>query len=109
MQGVLNARNSKYGRHLSSILATYEQVDESALRKQVVRLNSEVELWHEILQKKVRFKVVLPADMDLKKRRLSVFAPVCLAILGRAEGEIVETNRAGINKKYKILRVKNDQ
>src|SRR6476661_2126629 len=92
MQDVLLARNSRHGKFLQDILMNYEQVN--SLGETVVRLNSLVELWHELLKKQVKFEVVLPGNADLKKRKLSVFSPICLAILGRKEGDFVETNRA---------------
>jgi regulator of nucleoside diphosphate kinase len=107
MHDVLKARNSKKGSHLKTLLNNYEQVNINEFGTKGVRLNSVVELWHYILQKNVKFQIVLPSQADRKNRKLSVFSPLCLAIFGRMEGELPETNRAGIRKKYKIVKVQN--
>ena len=104
---VLKARNSKYGRYLELLLNNYQQVEEHDMTSKTVRLNSDVELWLDALQKKVKFKIVLPSEMDIKKRKLSVFSPVCLAVLGREQGDHVETTRTGMTKRYNIINVQN--
>lgn len=107
MEEVLKTRKSEYGKYLRDLLSRYKRVEESELDRKTVRLNSRVELWIETLQKQVKFRIVLPVEADLKKRNLSVFAPVCLAVLGHREGEQVQSLKAGMKKVYRIVKVEN--
>ena len=79
------------------------------LLRKTVRLNSIVFLWHSLLKKIVKLRIVLPKKADLRSRHISVLSPISLAILGRDEHDTVRVNIGGINKHLKILKVTNKE
>ncbi len=56
----------------------------------VVTMNSQVELTDVDTQARMTYTLVFPAAADYDQGRISVLAPVGTAILGYAEGDIVE-------------------
>ncbi|MBL7932914.1 MAG: GreA/GreB family elongation factor, partial [Bacteroidia bacterium] len=89
------------------IRRTLKIVRHPKLLKKAVRLNSVVLLWHSVLKKIVKFRIVLPNNADLKTRKLSVFAPISMAILGKQENDLVKVKIGGIEKELRVLKVIN--
>lgn len=99
---------NKFGKYLfDSVKRKATIVRESELPKKAVRINSLVLLWHSLLKKVVELRIVLPHKEDLKRKNVSVFSPISMAIFGRCENEKVEVNIAGIRKELRIIKVSN--
>ncbi len=56
----------------------------------VVTMNSKVLLRNEQSSEEVTYTLVFPDDADITARAISVLAPIGMAILGYAEGDVVE-------------------
>lgn len=82
-------------------------VDDELLDKKTVRLNSIVEVADLTLNKILKVQIVLPDCVDVKERRISVFAPLAAALLGYREEDQVSWQIAGRNGELKILKVLN--
>ncbi len=74
----------------------------------VVRLESEVKIENIETKKVFNFKLVMPAEANMQKQKLSVFAPIGIALLGYRTGAEVEWEMPDGVKKFKIVEVKND-
>ncbi|MCE3227539.1 MAG: GreA/GreB family elongation factor [Bacteroidetes bacterium] len=83
-------------------------VNDSELDKNIVSLNSTVEFTHESLEKPIRLKIVLPEEADLSKRKISIFAPISIALIGFKESYSFEWLMPSGTKQLKIIRVTND-
>lgn len=94
-------------KHFDWIKRTARIVRNPRLLKRVVRLNSLVLLWHSVLKRTVKFRIVLPHKADLKSRSLSVFAPISMAVIGKMENDTVRMRIGGIDKELKVLKVIN--
>lgn len=92
---------------LGNELSKARVVKDSELRADVVSLNSIVEFITESLTKPMRMQIVLPEEADLSERRISVFAPISIALLGFSESNIVDCQMPSGYKQLKILRVIN--
>lgn len=73
----------------------------------VVRLESFVKIESVDNNKSFSFQLVMPAEANMKKQKLSVFAPIGIALLGYQTGAIVEWEMPDGVKKFKIIDVKN--
>ncbi|ADY53519.1 GreA/GreB family elongation factor [Pseudopedobacter saltans DSM 12145] len=74
----------------------------------VVRLESVVKIESVDNNKTFTFQLVMPQEANMKKQKLSVFAPIGIALLGYQTGTIVEWEMPDGVKKFKIIDVKND-
>lgn len=72
-----------------------------------VRLNSIVYLWHSLLRKVVRIKLVPPAMADLASRNVSALSPLGQAVFGYNENDLLKVRIGGIKKELKIVKVLN--
>ena len=85
-----NNGNSKYASQLGMELKRAQQVKPEDILECVVTMNSRVRL-QELKSKKVfEITLVYPQDVNINKRKVSILAPVGIAILGSKEGDVVE-------------------
>ena len=85
-----NNGNSKYATQLGVELKRANLVKPEDILECVVTMNSRVKL-RELKSKKVfEITLVYPKDVDIHTRKVSVLAPVGIAILGNKEGDVVE-------------------
>jgi len=84
-------------------------LEDHRLGEKVVRLNSQVEIQDVKSGNTTNLRIVLPAHANLKERKLSVFAPISIALLGFKEGDSFEWEMPGGRKRIRILGVENDE
>ena len=85
-----NNGNSKYASQLGMELKRAQQVKPEDILDCVVTMNSRVRL-REMKSKKVfEITLVYPQDVNINQRKVSILAPVGIAILGSKEGDVVE-------------------
>lgn len=104
----LKKKKTYYQNFLKSLMLRLQKVKDFEVNIKTVRLNSIVELWHSLLQKVVKIKIVMPAQANLRKRNISVFSPIAMALLGYKENDTVLLEGQGVNKEMKILKVINE-
>lgn len=91
------------GRNLSNATV----LGDESIDKNVVSLNSTVEYVCEPYSSPVSIQIVLPEYEDLKRRKVSVLAPISRALLGyKASDEFFAALPSG-EKKIRILNVRN--
>lgn len=93
---------------LKKLLKKLHIVKDQDVSKKTIRLNSIVILWHSLLRKIVRFRIVLPHKADLKSRNISVLTPIGMALIGHKENDSLTVAVPGIEKEFTVLRVTND-
>jgi regulator of nucleoside diphosphate kinase len=81
-------------------------INDSKLNNKIVRLNSLVKIMDEVSGKSSLLEIVLPAHADLKVKKISVLAPISIALLGFQEGDSLEWQMPGGLKRIKIISVK---
>lgn len=84
-------------------------IDDTQVSDEIVRLNSRVEIQDEKSGKISMFQIVLPHSADLKSRKVSVLAPMSIALLGFKQGDSFNWEMPGGVKRIRILRVENDE
>lgn len=88
-------------------LAKAEVVGDQHLENTTVSLNSTIEFMYEPGSPPVRIQIVLPEQEDLKKRKVSVLAPISRALLGYRQSDLVTARMPSGEKKIRILSVRN--
>lgn len=92
---------------LGKELSKAKVVKDSELKTDVVSLNSIVEFITESLSKPIRMQIVLPEEADLSKRKISIFAPISIALLGFSESHSFDWMMPSGYKQLRILKVIN--
>ncbi len=85
-----NNGNSKYVSQLSQELKRASRVKPEDILECIVTMNSRVRLRQLKTDKEFEITLVYPQDVNVNERKVSVLAPVGIAILGCKEGDVVE-------------------
>ena len=86
-------------------LKSAKVVKDDELPEDVVCLDSTVKICEEGIAKKFTFQIVLPSEANLKKNKISVFAPIGIALLGYQVGAHVSWEMPNGVKVFQILEV----
>lgn len=90
-------------------LKTASVLKEDDLPADTVCMDSEVEIREIESGKSFTFQIVMPAEANMQKKRVSVFAPIAIAILGYRIGSKVQWEMPTGVKTFEILKVKNKE
>ena len=80
-------------------------VKDDALPADVVCLDSEVEILDAEKKQRFKFRLVMPGEANMKQNKISVFAPIGIALLGYKVGSKVQWEMPNGLKTFEILRV----
>lgn len=92
-------------QRLSLELETATVVKEEDLPEDVVSIDSEVEIREVVGGQKFTFQIVLPSEANSQRKKISVFAPIAIAILGYRVGSKVQWEMPNGIKSFEILKV----
>jgi len=79
-------------RFLQKILEHSRVIDPDALPKDRVSLLSKVEFTNLTTNKRMKFEIVSPHEMDLEAGKISLKSPIGAALMGKKVGEIADTH-----------------
>lgn len=85
---VYDDTNKKYVMELEAELKRAEIVSANKIPGSVITMNSKVSLLTDGIEEEVN--LVYPDEADVMKNRISVLSPIGTAILGYAEGDLLE-------------------
>lgn len=90
---------------LEDELARARVIDEADLPPDVVTMNSEVVVVDVDTREELHVRVVFPRAADIERGRISVLAPVGLAVLGSREGDELKWQTPSRIRHFRIERV----
>ena len=90
---------------LKQALQSAEERSSDRVPRDVIRMNSSMRVLDLDAQQKELYTLVFPDNADISSSRISVLAPVGLALLGRRQGEVIETNVPGGVRRLRVDRV----
>lgn len=67
-----------------------KKIDSHTIHNDVLTMNSVVEVINEATKKPMPIKIVYPKDADFNNGFVSVFSPLCIALLGYKIGDSVQ-------------------
>ncbi|HZW39251.1 MAG TPA: nucleoside diphosphate kinase regulator [Ignavibacteriaceae bacterium] len=83
------SRDLKTVKELFVELDRAEIIDDEAIDKSIVTMNSTVEIQDVKTKKEYTYTIVYPEDANLEENRISILAPIGTALLGYSEGDII--------------------
>lgn len=86
-------------------LASAKVVKEDELPGDAIGLNSVVHVQELKSKQSFIFQIVLPASADVKRNKVSVFAPIAIALLGYRKGSTTRWEMPGGVQEFEILKV----
>ena len=75
--------------------------------EETIGINSEVKILDINTGKLLQFKITLPSLANIKEKRVSIFAPISIALLGFKTGDLIEWQMPGGVKKLEVKMVIN--
>lgn len=102
-----NSTNAKEAGQLSHELDRAIISKENSLEDSVIRINSYVTVEDVNAKKQMKIQIVLPSMSDVKEGKISVLAPLSVAIIGFKENDIVDWELPAGIKTLKIVTVSN--
>lgn len=80
-------------------------VPDEEIDAHIIQLNSYFEVTPIDSDQRICYSLVLPAEADLEKKRISIFSRLGVALIGFREGMQIEWKLPGGMKKFKIEKV----
>ena len=102
-----NATNAKEANQLSQELDRAVISKEDELDNSIVRINSYVTIEDVKANKQMKIQIVLPSSSDVKEGKISILAPLSVAIIGFKENDEVDWELPAGIKTLKIIAVNN--
>ncbi len=99
----INDINKEYITELEAELKRAETVSPGEIPNDVVTMNSKVLLLTDGVEEEI--SLVYPDEADVEKNRISVLSPIGTAILGYAEGDMLEWNVPGGVVKVELKKI----
>jgi regulator of nucleoside diphosphate kinase len=96
------------GEHLDALEQELDSAVISAsveVPRELVTMNSRVRVLDLCNARELVYQIVFPGEADVFRKRISVLAPIGMALLGRAAGEIVEWEVPSGMRRLLILEV----
>ncbi|MEW5677350.1 GreA/GreB family elongation factor [Flavobacterium enshiense] len=104
----INTSNSK------DIMLLNEELDRGIVLKDntesnnFIRLNSQVTVEDLSAKRKVTFQIVLPSMANVRENKISILAPLSIAIIGFREEDQIDWELPAGTKTFKVISVKNE-
>jgi regulator of nucleoside diphosphate kinase len=102
-----NSTNTKEANQLSQELDRAVISKESDLHSTVIRINSVVTIEDVKANKQMKIQIVLPSSVDVKQSKISILAPLSVAIIGFKQNDEVDWELPAGIKTLKIIAVDN--
>lgn len=96
-------------KQLSAELAKMEVLDDADLPSDLVGLHSKVSILDEDSGRHSIFIITLPSQASIRDGKVSVLAPVGIALLGASGGDLIEWSMPAGVKKIRITGVENSR
>jgi len=106
-------KKAKDSSNIREIALLTQELDRAIIKKEdvldetIIRINSHVVVEDVKIQKQMSIQIVMPSQSNIKEGRVSVLAPLCVAIIGFKENDEVEWQLPSGIKTLKVIAVKN--
>lgn len=106
-------KNAKDSTNIREIALLTQELDRATINKEgvvdesIVRMNSQVTIEDVNSKQQMKVQIVMPSQSNLKEGKVSILAPLCVAIIGFKENDEVEWQLPSGIKTLKIIAVAN--
>ena len=108
-------KNAKDSTNIREIALLTQELDRAIINKgdlldkTIIRINSHVTIEDVAINKPMKIQIVLPSQSNIKEGKVSVLAPLCIALIGFKENDEVEWQLPSGIKNLKIIAVTNPE
>lgn len=99
------SRDNRYLEELDEELLRAEVVSPQEIPANLITMNSAVRLQDMDSKAELEYTLVYPQDANLEKGRISVLAPVGMAMIGFCVGDTISWQVPGGSKRFKIKKI----
>jgi transcription elongation factor GreA len=92
-------------RELESKLSRAEVIDIKKLEGTSVKFGATVTIFDETADEEIAYRIVGVDEADIKKKLLSVEAPLARALIGKVVGDETELETPSGKKKYEVVKI----
>lgn len=109
------AKNAKDSTNIREIALLTQELDRAIINKEnilderIIRINSHVVIEDLKTNKQMSIQIVMPSQSNLKEGKISILAPLCVAVIGFKENDEVEWQLPSGIKTLKIIAVNNSK
>ena len=107
--GGKNAFDRSNAKELEEELQKATRVNKEKFPGNVVRLNSKVKVKEKTNDKVMELTLVIPEKANIREGKISIMAPIGIALLGFSEGSTVKWQVPSGKKVFTILEVDNER
>src|SRR5690606_27737708 len=100
-------QQTKEIRYLAEELKKAKIVKDNKIGSDIVQLNSVEQIEDTSTNNIMDFQIVLPSQANLKDKKISILAPIGIALIGFKKDQIVEWNMPAGKRTMKIIDVVN--
>jgi regulator of nucleoside diphosphate kinase len=100
-------QQTKEIRFLAEELKKAKVVKDNKIGGDIVQLNSTVQVEDQSTNKTMDFQIVLPSQANLKENKISILAPIGIALIGFKKDQLVEWQMPAGKRTLKIVKVEN--
>lgn len=100
-------QQTKEIRYLAEELKKAKIVKDNKISPEIVQLNSFVQIEDQTNKQVMDLQIVLPSQANLKEKKISILAPIGIALIGFKKDQLVEWQMPAGKKTLKILHVEN--
>jgi len=101
----INIRDQKYLNELRTALADCSVIAPEKVPKNVITMNSEFSAEDLDTGEETKYTLVFPEDADISKNKISILAPIGMAVLGYRVGDMIEWNVPSGIKRRKVKQI----
>ena len=106
-------KNAKDSTNIREIALLTQELDRAIVNKEdvfdesIVRMKSKVTVEDLTTKQQMKIQIVMPSQSNIKEGKVSILAPICVAIIGFKENDEVEWQLPSGIKTLKIIAVAN--
>ena len=106
-------KSAKDATNIREIALLTQELDRSIVNKEdvfdesIVRMKSKVTVEDLTTKQQMKIQIVMPSQSNIKEGKVSILAPICVAIIGFKENDEVEWQLPSGIKTLKIIAVAN--
>jgi regulator of nucleoside diphosphate kinase len=107
-------KNAKDATNIREIALLTQELDRAIVNKEdvfdqaIIRINSYAIIEDTNSKQQIKIQIVMPSQSNIKEGKVSILAPLSIAIIGFKENDQVDWLLPSGNKVLKIITVKND-
>ncbi|MFA9187667.1 GreA/GreB family elongation factor [Flavobacterium sp. FBOR7N2.3] len=108
-------KKAKDSSNIREIALLTQELDRAIINKEdllddtIIRINSHVVIEDVKTQKQMSIQIVMPSQSNIKEGKVSILAPLCVAVIGFKENDEVEWQLPSGIKTLKVIAVTNSK